>query len=160
VVLRADEARGLQPPLAEKGQNFFFGGVDGVKWRKPLVPGDVLVCALPAPTASESPGGENALSKGPARAAGVLNRSLPVPWPPGHGDARQNLQEEVRDLQDGGQGLRGRCASTIAIATASPARVHATSPVSPYLQVQTRQARLPWRVTSRSRSSATERALC
>jgi len=44
VVLRADEARGLQPPLAEKGQNFFFGGVDNVKWRKPLVPGDVLVC--------------------------------------------------------------------------------------------------------------------
>jgi 3-hydroxymyristoyl/3-hydroxydecanoyl-(acyl carrier protein) dehydratase len=32
----------LQPPLAEPGQDFFFGGVDNVKWRKPLVPG---VCA-------------------------------------------------------------------------------------------------------------------
>ena len=29
----------LQPPLAEPGQDFFFGGVDNVKWRKPLVPG-------------------------------------------------------------------------------------------------------------------------
>mmetsp|Transcript_32327 Transcript_32327/g.50382 ORF Transcript_32327/g.50382 Transcript_32327/m.50382 type:complete len:222 (-) Transcript_32327:62-727(-) len=36
----------LQPPLAEKGQNFFFGGIDNVKWRKPLVPGDVLVMEM------------------------------------------------------------------------------------------------------------------
>lgn len=30
---------------ADKGQqnNFFFGGVDGVRWKKPVVPGDVLV---------------------------------------------------------------------------------------------------------------------
>ena len=36
----------LQPPLAEPGQDFFFGGVDNVKWRKPLVPGDVLVMEM------------------------------------------------------------------------------------------------------------------
>eukprot|EP00290_Baffinella_frigidus_P009446 CAMPEP_0180140594 /NCGR_PEP_ID=MMETSP0986-20121125/14339_1 /TAXON_ID=697907 /ORGANISM="non described non described, Strain CCMP2293" /LENGTH=231 /DNA_ID=CAMNT_0022083153 /DNA_START=18 /DNA_END=713 /DNA_ORIENTATION=+ len=36
----------LQPPLAEKGQNFFFGGVDNVRWKKPLVPGDVLVMEM------------------------------------------------------------------------------------------------------------------
>merc|ERR1712113_676345 len=28
---------------AEPGQIFFFGGVDGVKWKKPVVPGDTLV---------------------------------------------------------------------------------------------------------------------
>ncbi|KFM29175.1 3-hydroxyacyl-[acyl-carrier-protein] dehydratase FabZ [Auxenochlorella protothecoides] len=30
---------------ADKGQqnNFFFGGVDGVRWKKPVVPGDVLM---------------------------------------------------------------------------------------------------------------------
>jgi len=36
----------LQPPLAEPGQDFLFGGVDNVKWRKPLVPGDVLVMEM------------------------------------------------------------------------------------------------------------------
>merc|ERR1719231_116850 len=36
----------LQPPLAEPGQDFFFGGVDNVKWRKPLLPGDVLVMEM------------------------------------------------------------------------------------------------------------------
>lgn len=36
----------LQPPMAEPGQDFFFGGVDNVKWRKPLVPGDVLVMEM------------------------------------------------------------------------------------------------------------------
>ena len=36
----------LQPPLSEPGQDFFFGGVDNVKWRKPLVPGDVLVMEM------------------------------------------------------------------------------------------------------------------
>ena len=35
-----------QPPLAEPGQDFLFGGVDNVKWRKPLVPGDVLVMEM------------------------------------------------------------------------------------------------------------------
>jgi 3-hydroxyacyl-[acyl-carrier-protein] dehydratase len=28
---------------AEPGAIFFFGGADGVKWKKPVVPGDVLV---------------------------------------------------------------------------------------------------------------------
>uniref|UniRef100_A0A7S1EJI0 3-hydroxyacyl-[acyl-carrier-protein] dehydratase n=2 Tax=Hemiselmis andersenii TaxID=464988 RepID=A0A7S1EJI0_HEMAN len=36
----------LQPPMAEPGQDFFFGGVDNVKWRRPLVPGDVLVMEM------------------------------------------------------------------------------------------------------------------
>ena len=28
---------------AEPGAIFFFGGAEGVKWKKPVVPGDVLV---------------------------------------------------------------------------------------------------------------------
>jgi 3-hydroxyacyl-[acyl-carrier-protein] dehydratase len=28
---------------SEKNNNFFFGGVDNCKWRKPVVPGDVLM---------------------------------------------------------------------------------------------------------------------
>lgn len=36
----------LQPPMAEPGQDFFFGGIDNVKWRRPLVPGDVLVMEM------------------------------------------------------------------------------------------------------------------
>lgn len=28
---------------SEQNNNFFFGGVDGCKWRKPVVPGDVLM---------------------------------------------------------------------------------------------------------------------
>jgi len=36
----------LQPPMAEPGQDFFFGGVDKVKWRRPLVPGDVLIMEM------------------------------------------------------------------------------------------------------------------
>ena len=32
--------------MAEPGQDFFFGGIDNVKWRKPLVPGDVLVMEM------------------------------------------------------------------------------------------------------------------
>lgn len=32
------------PPLSPLDQtNFFFGGVDNLRWRKPVVPGDVLV---------------------------------------------------------------------------------------------------------------------
>ena len=35
-------ARKLQTAPQPAGA-FFFGGVDGVKWRKPVVPGDVLM---------------------------------------------------------------------------------------------------------------------
>lgn len=33
----------LQMEGAEPGSVFFFGGVKGVKWKKPVIPGDVLV---------------------------------------------------------------------------------------------------------------------
>jgi 3-hydroxyacyl-[acyl-carrier-protein] dehydratase len=33
----------LQMEGAVPGAIFFFAGVDGVKWKKPVVPGDVLV---------------------------------------------------------------------------------------------------------------------
>ncbi len=33
----------LDPSAEKQKNNFFFGGVDGVKWRKPVVPGDTLV---------------------------------------------------------------------------------------------------------------------
>mmetsp|Transcript_29133 Transcript_29133/g.45274 ORF Transcript_29133/g.45274 Transcript_29133/m.45274 type:complete len:222 (+) Transcript_29133:82-747(+) len=33
----------LQMPGVEPGAIFFFAGVDGVKWKKPVVPGDTLV---------------------------------------------------------------------------------------------------------------------
>ena len=33
----------LQMEGVEPGSIFFFGGVDGVKWKKPVVPGDTLV---------------------------------------------------------------------------------------------------------------------
>ena len=33
----------LQMEGAEPGAVFFFAAVDGVKWKKPVVPGDVLV---------------------------------------------------------------------------------------------------------------------
>eukprot|EP00180_Rhodochaete_pulchella_P000485 Plantae.Rhodophyta-Rhodochaete_pulchella.ctg13411.p1 GENE.Plantae.Rhodophyta-Rhodochaete_pulchella.ctg13411~~Plantae.Rhodophyta-Rhodochaete_pulchella.ctg13411.p1 ORF type:complete len:221 (+),score=21.56 Plantae.Rhodophyta-Rhodochaete_pulchella.ctg13411:90-752(+) len=37
----------LQPPVAEeKAREFFFAGVDGVKFRKPVVPGDTLVMEM------------------------------------------------------------------------------------------------------------------
>ncbi|CAM9217395.1 unnamed protein product, partial [Phaeothamnion confervicola] len=36
----------LQPPISDGSGTFFFGGVDGVKWRKPVVPGDVLVMEM------------------------------------------------------------------------------------------------------------------
>ncbi|CAM9098065.1 unnamed protein product [Discosporangium mesarthrocarpum] len=36
----------LQEPCSDGQGIFFFGGVDGVKWRKPVVPGDVLVMEM------------------------------------------------------------------------------------------------------------------
>lgn len=39
----------LQPPFIEDGRkdvDFFFGGVDKVKWRRPVVPGDTLVMEM------------------------------------------------------------------------------------------------------------------
>eukprot|EP00190_Bangiopsis_sp_CCMP1999_P006609 CAMPEP_0198723114 /NCGR_PEP_ID=MMETSP1475-20131203/669_1 /TAXON_ID= ORGANISM="Unidentified sp., Strain CCMP1999" /NCGR_SAMPLE_ID=MMETSP1475 /ASSEMBLY_ACC=CAM_ASM_001111 /LENGTH=200 /DNA_ID=CAMNT_0044484123 /DNA_START=137 /DNA_END=739 /DNA_ORIENTATION=- len=35
----------LNPPMVEEGTNpdFFFGGIDNVRFRKPIVPGDTLV---------------------------------------------------------------------------------------------------------------------
>ncbi|CAM9135198.1 unnamed protein product [Choristocarpus tenellus] len=36
----------LQEPCSDGEGVFFFGGVDGVKWRKPVVPGDVLVMEM------------------------------------------------------------------------------------------------------------------
>lgn len=33
----------LQMPGAEPGAVFFFAGADGVKWKRPVVPGDTLV---------------------------------------------------------------------------------------------------------------------
>ena len=32
-------------PEAESKTQFFFGGVEKCRWRKPVVPGDCLVCA-------------------------------------------------------------------------------------------------------------------
>lgn len=36
----------LQEPCSNGEGNFFFAGVDGVKWKKPVVPGDVLVMEM------------------------------------------------------------------------------------------------------------------
>lgn len=33
----------IDPADAVQQNNFFFGGVDNCRWRKPVVPGDVLV---------------------------------------------------------------------------------------------------------------------
>ena len=33
----------IDPAEAAQQNNFFFGGVDNVRWKKPVVPGDVLV---------------------------------------------------------------------------------------------------------------------
>ena len=35
----------IDPTEAAQQNNFFFGGVEGCRWRKPVVPGDVLVRA-------------------------------------------------------------------------------------------------------------------
>ena len=36
----------LQQPISDGKGDFFFGGVDKVKWRKPVTPGDVLVMEM------------------------------------------------------------------------------------------------------------------
>lgn len=36
----------LQQPISDGKGDFFFGGVDGVKWRKPVLPGDTLVMEM------------------------------------------------------------------------------------------------------------------
>lgn len=44
----------LQPPISEAGGgkgDFFFAGVDNVKWRRPVVPGDTLVMEVRAAAA-------------------------------------------------------------------------------------------------------------
>lgn len=33
----------LSPEVGGSKENFFFAGVDGVRWRKPVVPGDTLL---------------------------------------------------------------------------------------------------------------------
>ncbi|CDI78772.1 (3R)-hydroxymyristoyl ACP dehydrase, putative [Eimeria acervulina] len=33
----------LQPPLSNGSGLFFFAGANGIKWKKPVVPGDSLV---------------------------------------------------------------------------------------------------------------------
>jgi 3-hydroxyacyl-[acyl-carrier-protein] dehydratase len=41
----------LQPPISEAGGgkgDFFFAGVDGIKWRRPVVPGDTLTMEVRA----------------------------------------------------------------------------------------------------------------
>ena len=37
----------IDPADAAQQTNFFFGGVDNLRWRKPVVPGDVLVHRRP-----------------------------------------------------------------------------------------------------------------
>lgn len=58
----------IDPKDKNQQNNFFFGGVDGVKWRRPVVPGDVLVRHSPLDPA---PSG--------ALAAARLGRMLPPP---------------------------------------------------------------------------------
>lgn len=36
----------LQPPISDGKGDFFFGGVDNVRWRKPVLPGDTLVMQM------------------------------------------------------------------------------------------------------------------
>ncbi|CEM37968.1 unnamed protein product [Vitrella brassicaformis CCMP3155] len=36
----------LQEPLSDGKGDFFFAGVDGVRWKRPVVPGDVLVMEM------------------------------------------------------------------------------------------------------------------
>eukprot|EP00918_Siedleckia_nematoides_P029820 GHVU01064332.1.p1 GENE.GHVU01064332.1~~GHVU01064332.1.p1 ORF type:complete len:227 (+),score=24.03 GHVU01064332.1:59-739(+) len=36
----------LQEPVSNGEGNFFFAGVDGVKWKRPVVPGDTLVMEM------------------------------------------------------------------------------------------------------------------
>ena len=39
-------------PAAEKKDQFFFGGIENCRWRKPVVPGDTLVRAALLTTAA------------------------------------------------------------------------------------------------------------
>ncbi|CAM9113184.1 unnamed protein product [Chrysoparadoxa australica] len=43
----------LQAPVSDGQGVFFFAGVDGVKWKKPVVPGDVLVMEMQLDTWKE-----------------------------------------------------------------------------------------------------------
>lgn len=36
----------LQQPISDGKGDFFFGGVDKVKWRKPVLPGDTIVMEM------------------------------------------------------------------------------------------------------------------
>ena len=79
-------------------ENFFFGGIDGCKFRKPVVPGDTLVSAPPAEASPPD-------VCDPFRA-----RSL-TPTPQPLADAQGRVEEDEQALrrgQDGGQGLRGQ----------------------------------------------------
>ncbi len=49
-------------PEAEKKDQFFFGGIENCRWRKPVIPGDTLVRSGPAvpPTADHGPQAQDA----------------------------------------------------------------------------------------------------
>jgi len=36
----------LQPPVSRGTGTFFFAGIDGVRWKRPVVPGDTLVMEM------------------------------------------------------------------------------------------------------------------
>lgn len=59
----------LQPPISDAGGgkgDFFFAGVDGIKWRRPVVPGDTLVMEVRA--ASDRPTKRRPMRKSLTRA--------------------------------------------------------------------------------------------
>ena len=67
----------IDPSNAAEQNNFFFGGVDNLRWRKPVVPGDVLVRARPPPSLPCPPAlGCAAL---PSRGLGPVERCRCVP---------------------------------------------------------------------------------
>ncbi len=43
----------LQQPISDGRGTFFFGGVNGVKWKKPVTPGDVLVMEVSNTTGTD-----------------------------------------------------------------------------------------------------------
>ncbi|PHJ24656.1 beta-hydroxyacyl-acyl carrier protein dehydratase [Cystoisospora suis] len=53
----------LQPPISDGKGTFFFAGVDGVKWKKPVVPGDTLVMEVELTTWKEKFGIAKATGK-------------------------------------------------------------------------------------------------
>ena len=68
----------IDPADAAQQNNFFFGGVDNCRWRKPVVPGDVLVSAgglLPRASCPCSPSAESMEAPGSCREAA---RRLPT----------------------------------------------------------------------------------